>query len=130
MEHNLRKVNATDLFIVTTIISKIGLRELKECFKGEETLEIIQNINKEGNNDTELATVGMSVMVDVLEVICRNLEKCQSDIFRLLANLSGMKIPAIEKLDGTEFIEMLTIVIKDNAKDFIGVASKLFNMVK
>lgn len=131
MEYNLRKVNATDLLIVTTIISKLGIKEIKNCFNGEETLELIKNINNnKENTDAALNAVGMSVLVDVIAVVFENMEKCQDKIFQLLANLSGMKVKEIAELDGTVFVEMLIEVIKENSKDFIGVASKLFNLAK
>lgn len=128
MEYNLRKVNATDLFLVTTIISRIGVKELKNCFSGEETLELIKNVSKKENNETALNAIGVSVALEVFGIIFENLEKCQDKIFQLLSNLSGMKVKEIAELEGTTFIEMLTTVIKDNSKDFIGVASKLFNL--
>ena len=41
-----------------------------------------------------------------------------------------MTIEEVEKLNGVDLFEMIIEVIKDNSKDFIGVASKLFNLTK
>lgn len=131
MEYNLRKVDATDTFIVATIISRLGVKELKNCFKGEETLNLIKQIgdNKE-SQDAALNAIGISVIIDIASVVLENMEKCQDKIFQLLSNLSGMTVEEIEKLNGAVFFEMIIEVIKDNYKDFIGVASKLFNLAK
>ncbi|EOZ2853473.1 hypothetical protein ACQQ4G_003143 [Listeria monocytogenes] len=131
MEYNLRKVNATDLFLVTTIISLIGIRELKDCLRGEETMELIKDFSKDKENkDAALSAVGASVVFDIVGVVFGNLEKCRDKVFLLLSNLSGMKVKEIAELEATTFMEMLIEVIKENSKDFIGVASKLFNLAK
>ena len=132
MEYSLRKVNATDIFTVTTIISKIGIREFKSCLKGEDTINLINSLvneNKE-NNDAALSAVGISVVFDIVGVILANLEKCKDDIFTLLSSLTGINKKDIATLDGEVFMDMMLNAITDNSKVFIGVASKLLNLAK
>ena len=134
MEYSLRKVNATDIFTVTTIISKIGIREFKSCLKGEETMNLISNLfnqeNQKENNDAALSAVGLSVVFDIVGVVMGNMEKCKDDIFALLSSLSGINKKEISTLDGEVFMDMLLQAFQDNSKVFIGVASKLLNMAK
>ena len=134
MEYSLRKVNATDIFTVTTIISKIGIREFKSCLKGEETMNLIGSLfnqeNQKENNDAALSAVGLSVVFDIIGVVLGNMEKCKDDIFALLASLSGINKKEIATLDGEVFMDMLLQAFQDNSKVFIGVASKLLNMAK
>ena len=134
MEYSLRKVNATDIFTVTTIISKIGIREFKSCLKGEETMNLIGSLfnqeNQKENNDAALSAVGLSVVFDIVGVVLGNMEKCKDDIFALLSSLSGINKKDIATLDGEVFMNMLMDAINDNSKVFIGVASKLFNLAK
>ena len=133
MEYTLRKVNATDIFTVTTIISKIGIREFKSCLKGEDTINLISSLfdkENEANNDAALSAVGISVVFDIVGVVLGNMEKCKDDIFNLLSNLSNIPKNEIATLDGEVFMDMLLTAIQDNSKVFIGVASKLLNMVK
>ena len=136
MEYSLRKVNATDIFTVTTIISKIGIREFKSCLKGEETVNLIGNLfnqdDKENklNNDAALSAVGLSVVFDIVGVVMGNMEKCKDDIFNLLSSLSNIPKKEIATLDGEIFMNMLFDAISDNSKVFIGVASKLLNLAK
>ena len=87
MEYTLRKLDAKDLFIVTTIISRLGVKEIKNCFKGEETLELIKKLgNSKENADASLNAIGISVIIDVAGVVLENMEKCQDKIFQLLSN--------------------------------------------
>lgn len=133
MEYNLRKVNATDIFTVTTIISKIGIREFKSCLKGEETINLISNLfnnEEKQNNDAALSAVGISVVFDIVGVMLGNMEKCKDDIFNLLSSLSNIPKKEIATLDGEVFMDMLFAAISDNSKVFIGVASKLLNLAK
>ena len=131
MEYTLRKIEAKDVFLVTTIISKLGVKEIKNCFQGEETTNLIKQIsNNKDNQDAALNAIGISVIIDIASVVLENMEKCQDKIFQLLSNLSGMKVEEIEKLNGAVLFEMIIEVIKDNTKDFIGVASRLFNLGK
>ncbi len=136
MEYTLRKVNATDIFTVTTIISKIGIREFKSCLKGEDTINLISNLfnseeNKDKqNNDAALSAVGISVVFDIVGVVFGNMEKCKDDIFNLLSSLSNIPKKEIATLDGEIFMNMLFDAISDNSKVFIGVASKLLNLAK
>ena len=135
MEYTLRKVNATDIFTVTTIISKIGIREFKSCLKGEDTINLISSLfsnedETKQNNDAALSAVGISVVFDIVGVVLGNMEKCKDDIFNLLSNLSNIPKNEIATLDGEVFMDMLLTAIQDNSKVFIGVASKLLNLAK
>lgn len=136
MEYTLRKVNATDIFTVTTIISKIGIREFKSCLKGEETVNLIGSLfsadeNKEKqDNDAALSAVGISVVFDIIGVVFSNMEKCKDDIFSLLSSLANIPKKEIATLDGEVFMDMLFDAISDNSKVFMGVASKLLNLAK
>lgn len=136
MEYSLRKVNATDIFTVTTIISKIGIREFKSCLKGEDTMNLISDLFNQDeneakpNNDAALSAVGLSVVIDIVGVVLANVEKCKDDIFTLLSSLSGIAKKDVATLDGEVFMDMLLTAIQDNSKVFIGVASKLLNLAK
>ena len=135
MEYTLRKVNATDIFTVTSIISKIGIREFKSCLKGEDTINLISSLfsnedETKQNNDAALSAVGISVVFDIVGVVLANLEKCKDDIFTLLSSLTGINKQEIATLDGEVFMDMMLNAITDNSKVFIGVASKLLNLAK
>lgn len=115
MEINLRKLKAPDLFIVSTIIGKIGLKEFKDCFQNEDLKQLI------GKNTEE--QIGMAIAFDIAAIVFSNLAKCEKDIYQLLANLTGLAIKEVMDLDGIDFVELLVKVIMDN-KDFLKLASR------
>lgn len=119
----LRKLEAKDIAPMVSILSKIGLKEIKECFNPADLQELAS-----GKNAEEAATaVGLTVFTDLAGVIFGNYEKCQDDIFRFLASLSGKSKEEIAKLSLDTFFELLIEVIKkEEFKDFFKVVSKLF----
>ena len=117
----LRKLEAKDIAPVVSILSKIGLKEIKECFNPAD----LQELAKSGE---EAATaVGLTVFTELAGLIFGNYEKCQDDIFRFLASLSGKSKEEIASLPMDSFAEMVIEVIKkEEFKDFFRVVAKLF----
>lgn len=125
--YTLRKLQAPDVFVVTTIISKVGIKEFKECFKGDEIKSLIANSKaEEESKELNITAVGIDVIFNVVGVILENLENCQKDVYKLLSRLSGIPVKDFETMDASIFIEMICDVLKDNKKDFMKVASRFF----
>lgn len=73
--------------------------------------------------------VGMNVAFDLANVICERIPACESEIFALLSNVSGMPVEEIESLEFGAFFEMIIEFIKKpEFRDFIKVVSKSFNL--
>lgn len=117
----LRKLEAKDIAPVVSILSKIVLKEIKECFNPAD----LQELAKSGE---EAATaVGLTVFTELAGVVFANYERCQDDIFRFLASLSGKSKEEIASLPMDSFAEMVIEVIKkEEFKDFFSVVAKLF----
>ncbi|MEE0517519.1 MAG: hypothetical protein UC708_06525 [Anaerovoracaceae bacterium] len=121
--YELRKLEAKDIAPMASILSKVGIREVKNCFSPDD-MKVIAN--SEGNMEA-VGAVGVSVAFEIAGVILRNYERCQNDIFSFLSSLSGMDIKQIESLPLDTFTEMvIDVVKKEEFKDFIKVVSKLF----
>ena len=119
----LRALKAPDLFIVSTILSKIGLKEFKECFQSENLKQLIGEIGED--KEANLEKIGMAVVFDIASIACANLAKCEKDIYQLLANLSGLPTKEIANLDGVEFVGLLIDAIKNPAnRGFLELASR------
>ena len=118
-KYELRKLEAKDIAPMASILSKIGIKEIKGCFS---------HVMTDGKTTEEsIAAVGAAVMFEIVGVILGNYEKCQNDIFRLLSSLSGMDMKQIESLPIDTFTEMvIDVVKKEEFKDFMKVVSKLF----
>lgn len=114
--YTLRALEAKDVFIVSKILSQIGLKEFKDAF---DTKLITSNENIEA--------VGISVFFDMSQVLLGNLPKCENDIYTFLSSLSGMDKKKIESMPMNTFIEMVVDVVrKDEFMDFFKLVSVLF----
>ena len=118
-KYELRKLEAKDIAPMASILSKIGIKEIKGCFS---------HVMTDGKTTEESsAAVGAAVMFEMAGVILGNYERCQNDIFRFLSSLSGMDMKQIESLPIDTFTEMvIDVVKKEEFKDFMKVVSKLF----
>ena len=117
--YTLRKLEAKDIAPMASILSKIGIKEIKGCFS---------HVMTDGKTTEEsIAAVGAAVMFEMAGVILGNYERCQNDIFRFLSSLSGMDMKQIESLPIDTFTEMIIdLVSKEEFKDFMKVVSALF----
>ena len=118
-KYELRKLEAKDIAPMASILSKIGIKEIKGCFS---------HVMTDGKTTEEsIAAVGAAVMFEMAGVILGNYERCQNDIFRFLSSLSGMDMKQIESLPIDTLTEMvIDVVKKEEFKDFMKVVSKLF----
>lgn len=126
MKFELRTLNATDIFPMSTIISKVGINEFKKCFESDEIKKLIKGQGK-GNE----AVVGVAVALDIGGVILGNLHKCENDIYSFLARIANAKTEEIKALSMGEFAELIIEVVKKpEFRDFFSVVSKLFKSEK
>lgn len=131
----LRNLTADDMFPMFQIISKIGVKEFKNCFSSPETKDAIaaarankgnEEVNDEAETDN-LNAVGVSIALDIASVILANIGNCKNDIYQLLSQLSGMPVKEVAQLPMLTFTEMVIAVIKkEEFKDFFKAAARLF----
>lgn len=125
--YELRNLEADDLFIMIGIISKIGIKEFKGCFESDEVKAAITNVAKQKKDadDDVVASIGISVALDIAAILLENIGKCKNDIYALLANLSGVKEKEIAKLPIKTFTGMIfDLVKKKEFADFFQDAVK------
>lgn len=117
-----RKLNSRDIFPMMKIINKIGLNEFTTCLESDSVKAIISG----GQNDGNASIVGLSVILEIANVVAGNLPKCEQDIFDMLANTSNLPKKQIMELELVEFFEMVVdFVKKEEFRDFVKVASRL-----
>lgn len=123
-KYELKALQSKDVFPMFRIISKIGIKEFKECFGSADVKAVIAQ-QAEGADVTN--EVGIAIMLDIAGVIIAHIADAEQEIYAFLSGLSGMSKKEIESLDMVTFFEMIVDVFKkDEFKDFIGVVSKLF----
>lgn len=127
--YTFRNLKSTDMFLMFKIIGKIGVNEFTACFDKDTVKKMIATAK--GKNDNAAQVVGMSVMLEMANVITNNLAKCETEIYQLLSDVSGMAVKEIEDMDFVTFTEMvLDFIMKDEFRDFVKVVSKRFKLAK
>lgn len=126
--YTLRSLQGADIFPMSAIIKKIGVKEFKNAFQDEEIKDLVKSINSgEISKDAAANQAGMAVILNIVDVALGNLPRAEKDIYKFLASLSGMKPDEVAALPMATFTGMVIDVIqKDEFKDFIKVVSRLF----
>lgn len=114
--YELRPLVATDMGAICKIISAIGIRQFKDCFK----LEDFEGVNIE--------EVGFGVVFDLAGIVIANIPKAEEEIQTFLASVTGMKLSDVKKMPFADYGELIIeVVTKDDFKDFFKRVMKLFN---
>jgi hypothetical protein len=121
----LRTLNAKDIAPMTAILHKIGFKEFRSCFENPAIQQMATGKGKK--NDKAVVNVGLTIATDIAGVILEHYSKCQDDLFKFLASLSGKGVSEVENLPIDTFAEMIIAVVKkEEFKSFFSVVSKLF----
>lgn len=124
--YEFRKLNATDTFLMFKILSKMNINEIAKGINTDSVKEMMGDPSK-----VDATTVGVAVMMEIVNVLLSNLPKCENEIYQLLSNTSNLKVHDIQKMDFATFTEMvIDFVKKEEFKDFVSVVSRLFKSVK
>ena len=122
--YTFRKLNSTDTFMMFKIIGKIGIKDVAKSFDKDIVKDLIKDTKGAENANT---IVGISVMLEMANIIIANLPKCEAEIYQLLAQTSNLSMKQIKELDFASFTEMvIDFVKKEEFRDFIKVVSRLF----
>lgn len=131
MAIEFKQLKSSDMFIMFKIINKIGLNEIKNLLEPKTIEKLVDGFKgkvKAKDKDSLMYSVGLSVSIEMVNVIIGNLPKCEDEIYTLLSRVSGKSKKEISELDMVTFTEYIVeFVKKDEFKDFIKVASKLFS---
>lgn len=128
MEYTLRTLTADDMFPMFSIISKIGLKEFKDCFASKQAKDAITKANAEAEGEIDVSSVGVVIAFDVASIIFSNIGKCKDDIYALLSGLSGMSKKEIAALPMNVFMTMIVDVVKkEEFADFFQAVARLFS---
>lgn len=124
----LRTLNAKDIAPVTAIITKIGFKEFRGCIENPAFQQVVNATTGKGKTkDKDVVRIGATLAIDIAGVILEHYPKCQDDLFKFLASLSGKTVSEIEDLPIDTFMEMIIAVVKkEEFASFFSVVSKLF----
>ena len=121
-----RPLSAVDVFPMFKIIGAIGINEFTACFEKDGVKNLIASMKDESGENLP-SIIGISVVLEIANVIISNIPKCENEIYQILSQTSNLSVAQIKKLDMAVFCEMvIDFIKKEEFKDFIKVVSKLF----
>ena len=121
----LRNLQASDIFTMVKILNGIGLTKIKSAIDFEKIKELRKNMTDK-NADDIASQVGTDVILSVVSVIFENLPAIESDIYKFVGSLAGIKPTEVAKLDFNVFVDLIfDIFKKEEFVDFFKRASKL-----
>ena len=121
-----RKLSSVDVFPMFKIIGAIGINEFTACFEKDDVKNMIASVTGKSGDDAA-SIVGISVILEIVNVIISNLPKCENEIYQILSQTSNLTVKQVKELDMAVFFEMvIDFIKKEEFKDFIKVVSKLF----
>ena len=128
--YTLRALCAKDVFPMVKIIRKIGLKDIGKAFNPEEIKAITESVSEEENAsvDSIAETVGVAVVLKIVDVILENLEAAEQEIFGFLGGLAGMTADEVGSLPMDVFFEMLMDTFQ--SKEFVGFMKVVSRFLK
>lgn len=128
--YTLRELCAKDVFPMVKIIRKIGLKDIGKAFNPEEIKAITESVSEEENAtvDSIAETVGVAVVLKIVDVILENLEAAEQEIFGFLGGLAGMTADEVGSLPMDVFFEMLMDTFQ--SKEFVGFMKVVSRFLK
>ena len=118
-----RPLKGTDIFMLTSIIGKMGVKNLARCFDSPDVKEARENGDAEN-----VEKLGQLVFLGVIDVVLERLEYCEGSICRLLSRLYDMPEAEIKALGATEYLNMFVDVVKD--ENFVDFFKQAYESVK
>ena len=107
-----RALIGKDLYLLTGIIGKIGIRNIMAVANTMEVKEVMQDSENMPEDDLK-DKIGTLIFYGIIDVILEKMEKCEDVISRLLSRLYDMPEAEVKKLDANEYLDMLIDVVKD-----------------
>ena len=129
--YEIRPLNARDIFPMTKIIRKIGLKDFGKCFEPEEIKAITGAFSEHSEEETmeDLAEiVGVSVILKIMDIILEHLPDAGEEVFAFIAGLIGRTKDEVATLPMDVFFELLVDVFK--RKEFVGFMKAVSRLVK
>lgn len=130
--YTFRTLGGEDVFLMFKIIGKIGVKEFNACFENDGIKNLLMTMmgekrSEKGGEDQSVSVTYISVILEVADVIFKNLPKCENEIFQMLSQTSNLSVDQVKKLTFADFTEMvIDFIKKEEFRDFIKVVSRLF----
>ena len=127
--YTFRKLSSPDMFLMFTIISRIGINEFVACLEGDSFKKLVKAFTSKDEAEDDLYIKGaVAGSLEIATVIFRNLHKCEDEIYKLLEQTSNLTIEEITaEGNAVMFLEMvMDFLKKEEFPGFIKVVLAFF----
>lgn len=125
MKFELRKLQATDLFLMVKIINKVGIDNIKNAINFDEINRVKEKLNGE-NSDAMISELGVNVVMSVLTVLFERLPLIETELYHFVGSIANMKDKEVAKLEINDFMALVIAILKkEEFKDFFKQALQL-----
>lgn len=115
-KYEVRPLVASDMGAICKIITAVGVRQFKECFKVEDF---------KGGNVEE---IGFGVVFDIAGIIIANIPKAEAEIQAFVASVTGLSLTEVQEMPFADYGELVVMIVtKEDFRDFFKRVMKLFN---
>ena len=123
-KYTFRKLIATDIGLMTSLIKKIGVNKVAGVFQNEDIRKAMSS-----KDDDLMMTVGIAVVTELIQIIVEAYDQCEADLHKLLSKTSNLSEEEVKQLEMDEFFEMLfDFFKKDEFMGFLNRVLKLLGM--
>lgn len=115
------KKTSKELFLTLKVFNKIGKDNIKRFIGENDNLvsslkAVTKGVKK--LTDDDYIEIGMTLF-DLVMFIMENIERCQDEIFNLLASATQKSKEELENMDDVEFVELLVEFVKSYKQLFM-----------
>ena len=111
--YTLRELEGDDAFLMIRILSKIGIDRLKRCMEANSVKTAVKVMTSNSTDTTAkeeaMQSIGIAVMLEIASAVLERLPDCKTEIYTLLAQVSGKEYDEIAHMK----LIPLTRMIKD-----------------
>lgn len=120
--YKLRSLQAKDLFLLTRVISALGIKKLAEVFN--EKVDVAA-VTESAEAEDAVRDIGYGTVIEIVGIVIDNLPNCQNDLFKFLAAISNLNEKQVSTLPLGDFVNMITDVVQmQEFRDFFTQAEK------
>ena len=115
-KYEVRPLVASDMGAICKIITAIGVRQFKDCFKVEDF---------KGGNVEE---IGFGVVFDIAGIVIANIPQAEDEIQSFVASVTGLSLTEVKAMPFADYGELIVMIVtKEDFRDFFRRVMKLFS---
>ncbi len=122
-----RKLKASDIGLMTSLIKKIGINKISKILKGEDVKSIMNSTKHDAEDNNSMMLFGATIVTELVQVIVDGYEDYENDLHKLLSNTSNLSLEEVQNLDFDEFFEMLFDFFKK--EEFMGFLRRVLKLL-